>query len=165
MLFQIALFVYWPAVLGDKNGGVGCAGCVVIASWAEQYSSFHQLTGEEGLRDICAFFPTDLATLCQLITEGLGPYINDILNDDDLTVDTVCHCLGFCFSTEGYNEVCHLLPLPDYAQTDIYEKCPKWTQKQHTRHIVQLIIGEKYSDLIKAVEVHHGRSGLTILSK
>ena len=41
--------------------------------------------------------------------------IQEILDSDLHTVDTMCHCLDLCFVEENYDQVCHLFPLPSYA--------------------------------------------------
>ena len=41
--------------------------------------------------------------------------IQEILDSDLHTVDTMCHCLDLCYVQEDYDQVCHLFPLPTYA--------------------------------------------------
>ena len=42
----------------------------------------------------------------------------DMLDSDDQTPDTMCHCLNLCQVDEGYDKVCHVFPLPEDAQSD-----------------------------------------------
>ena len=106
------------ALAGDKNGGTTCAACGIIASWLDQYASAKDKTGEQAIRDMCAFLPTELDSVCELAVRLFAEPVQEVLDNDDMTSDTMCHCLEFCFITEGYDQVCHIHPLPDYALAD-----------------------------------------------
>ena len=66
-------------VNGDKNGGVTCAACGIIAGWFEQYAVANGKTGKETIEDICRFLPTDLERVCALGINMLSGPIQETL--------------------------------------------------------------------------------------
>ena len=58
-----------------------------------------------------------------------------------------------CFITEGYDRTCHLFPLPEYANTDIYAKCPTWTRNPKLLKGVQLLREKKFNELVELIQV------------
>ena len=75
----------------------------MFISGIDQYSSFHQISAENGIKDICSFLPTEFSKLCDFMVQEFGPNLNEVLENEEVTVDTICHCLGYCFITEGNN--------------------------------------------------------------
>ena len=59
-----------------------------------------------------------------------------MLDSDDQTPDTMCHCLNLCTVDEGYDKICHVFPLPEYAQSDPTAKCPTWTKNPVFRTLI-----------------------------
>ena len=152
MRFLVSLSLFCSLASGDTNGGVNCAVCGIVSSWVDQYASFHGKTAEQGIREICTFLPTDLSSVCDLAVTELGPYIDEIMADPDQTVDTMCHCLDLCFISEGNDQICHLLPLPAYAETDILAKCPEWVRHPKLRGGIDLLKRRMFPEFIKLLE-------------
>ena len=67
---------------------------------------------------MCKFLPTELDSVCNLAVRLFADPIQEVLDNDDQTSDTICHCLDFCFITDGYDQVCHIHPMPDYAESN-----------------------------------------------
>ena len=67
---------------------------------------------------MCKFLPTELDSVCNLAVRLFADPIQEVLDNEDQTSDTICHCLDFCFVSDGYDQVCHIHPIPDYAETN-----------------------------------------------
>ena len=120
---SIVPFFVTVVLAGDKNGGTTCAACGIVASWFDQYATAKGKNGEETIRDICSFLPTELDSVCELAVGLFAEPVQEVLDNDEMTSDTMCHCLDFCFITEGNDKVCHMHPMPDYALTDPTGNC------------------------------------------
>ena len=77
MKFSLALTLLSLSVNGDKNGGVTCAACGIIAGWFEQYAVANDKTGKETIEDMCRFLPTDLERVCTLAINILSRPIQE----------------------------------------------------------------------------------------
>lgn len=90
---------------------------------------------------MCKFLPTELDSVCNLAVRLFADPIQEVLDNEDQTSDTICHCLDFCFVSDGYDQVCHIHPIPDYAEKNpngwfvldstftIFRKMPKLDPK------------------------------------
>ena len=86
--------------------------------------------------------------------ELLGDVVDLAIQSDDHTADTICHCLNLCTVTSGYDKVCHIFPMPEYALLDPNEKCPTWTKHPLVRQSAAYARASDWSKLTELLKEH-----------
>ena len=160
----------FSAAFADKNGGATCAACGIIGGWLEQYGTANGKSGSETIADMCRFLPTDLERgkifqktssqftelilVCNVAISLLGDIVDLAITSNDHTADTICHCLNLCKVSDGYDKVCHLFPMPDYALSNPTEKCPSWTKHPLIRQSASYAQASEWEKLLELLKEH-----------
>ena len=85
---------------------------------------------------------------------ALGDIVDLAIQSNDHTADTICHCLNLCNVTDGYDKVCHLFPMPDYALSNPTEKCPSWTRHPLIRQSAAYAQASEWEKLLNLLREH-----------
>jgi len=92
-------------------GGGTCAGCTVVIGLLEQMVVLHNTTIDQLLDDICGYFPSEFASICDYFVDKYGEDVIALIEAKE-TPDSVCNKIELCV-----DPTCRLFPPPSYSST------------------------------------------------
>ena len=102
-------------MLGDANGGGGCAACTLIIGLLEQVAQLKNETIDKTIGNFCGHIDPHIAKGCTDFFNEYGAAIIKLI-ESDFTGDEVCNSIGICKDTDG--KKCRLFP-PSHFKLDL----------------------------------------------